>query len=67
MQTGFGPFLSVYLTARQWTQTEIGAAFSMGTITSVLSQVPGGALVDAARSKRGVALWSVLGIGVAAC
>jgi len=66
VQTGFGPFLSVHLTARLWTQTEIGTALSLGTIISVLSQVPGGALVDAARGKRGAALWSLLGIGVAA-
>ena len=48
-QTGFGPFVSVYLTGAGWTQGAIGAALSAGTIASMASQVPGGALVDAKR------------------
>lgn len=51
-QTGFGPFISVYLTSAGWTQGAIGAALSAGTIASMASQVPAGALVDAMRSKR---------------
>ena len=49
-QTGFGPFISVYLTSVGWTQGAIGAALSTGTIASMASQVPAGALVDAVRS-----------------
>ena len=52
VQTGFGPFISVYLTTQGWTQTAIGFALSLGTVTSMVSQVPAGALVDAVRSKR---------------
>ena len=48
-QTGFGPFVAVYLTARHWTQVEIGFALSLGTITAMVSQVPAGVLVDALR------------------
>jgi MFS family permease len=51
-QTGFGPFISVYLTSAGWTQGAIGAVLSAGTAASMASQVPGGALVDAMRSKR---------------
>ncbi len=60
IQTGFGPFIAVYLISRGWTQTAIGIALSVGTITAMASQVPAGALVDAVRSKAAVAAASVL-------
>ena len=60
VQTGFGPFLAVYLTTAGWTQTSIGLALSLGTITAMASQVPAGALVDAIRSKSRVAIFSIL-------
>ena len=52
VQTGFGPFISVYLTTQQWTQIEIGLVLSVSGIVSLVGQVPGGALVDAVRSVR---------------
>ena len=52
MQTGFGPFIAVYLSADAWTQGEIGAALSVGTVAGMVSQLPGGALVDWLRNKR---------------
>jgi MFS family permease len=52
VQTGFGPFVAVYLTTQKWTQVEIGFALTLGTMTSLISQLPGGALVDAMRNKR---------------
>jgi len=51
VQTGFGPFIAVYLTERRWTQIDIGFALSLGTITAMISQVPAGILVDWLRSK----------------
>jgi MFS family permease len=60
IQTGFGPFVSVYLTTQGWTQTAIGLALSVGTVVAMASQLPAGALVDAARSKSGVGLFSIL-------
>jgi MFS family permease len=60
IQTGFGPFIAVYLTTQDWTQAAIGFALSLGTVTSMLSQVPAGALVDAARRKSRVAALSIL-------
>lgn len=51
-QTGFGPFIAVYLTGVGWTQGAIGASLSIGTIAGMASQVPGGALVDAIADKR---------------
>ena len=66
IQTGFGPFLSVYLTSQKWTQVDIGLILSVTSIASLLGQVPGGWLVDAARSKRRTAALAVIGIGVSA-
>ena len=61
MQTGFGPFVSVFLTTQKWTQVDIGLVLSAAGFVSLIGQMPGGALVDAARSERLVA-----GIAVAA-
>jgi len=52
VQTGFGAFIAVYLTGHRWTQTEIGFALSVGTVTAMASQIPAGALVDAMSEKR---------------
>jgi MFS family permease len=60
IQTGFGPFISVYLTTQGWTQTAIGTALSLGTIAAMASQIPAGALVDAIRNKAAVAFFSIL-------
>jgi MFS family permease len=66
IQTGFGPFLSVYLTTQKWTQVDIGLVLSIGSIASLLGQVPGGWVVDWARSKQRAAALAVIGIGVSA-
>jgi len=66
IQTGFGPFVAVYLTTEGWTQTRIGLALSLGTISAMVSQVPAGALVDAIRSKAAVAFFSILAFTVSA-
>ena len=66
VQTGFGPFVAVFLTSLGWTQTAIGVALSVGTVTSMASQVPAGALVDAASRKTVVALFSVLAFAASA-
>jgi MFS family permease len=60
IQTGFGPFIAVYLTTQGWTQTAIGTALSLGTITAMASQIPAGALVDAIRNKAAVAFFSIV-------
>ena len=66
IQTGFGPFLSVYLTTQKWTQVDIGLVLSIGSVASLLGQVPGGWVVDWARSKQRAAALAVIGIGVSA-
>lgn len=55
VQTGFGPFVSVYLTTQKWTQIDIGFVLSIGSIVALLGQMPGGIVVDWARSERLVA------------
>jgi MFS family permease len=55
VQTGFGPFVAVYLTTHKWTQVQIGFVLTLGTMVALVSQIPAGALVDAARNKRAAA------------
>jgi MFS family permease len=55
VQTGFGPFVSVYLTTQKWTQVDIGIVLSIGSIVGLIGQMPGGLIVDAARRERLVA------------
>jgi predicted MFS family arabinose efflux permease len=66
VQTGFGPFIAVYLTTQKWTQVEIGFVLSIGGLVALMGQMPGGAIVDAARSERLVAGLAVAAIGVCA-
>ncbi|CAB3767798.1 MFS transporter [Paraburkholderia humisilvae] len=62
VQTGFGPFIASYLATHKWTQGEIGLALSVGTISAMVSQVPGGAAVDALRNKKAAAAWAIVAI-----
>src|ERR1700744_45595 len=66
VQTGFGPFVAVYLTTHRWTQVEIGFVLTVGTVTSLVSQLPAGALVDAMLNKRLAASGALIGIITAA-
>src|SRR5579885_1226396 len=66
VQTGFGPFLAVYLTAQRWTQVDIGLIQSAAGFVSLIGQMPGGALVDAAKSERFVAGIAIAAICVSA-
>jgi MFS family permease len=66
VQTGFGPFVAVYLTAHKWTQVQIGFALTAGTIVGMLAQIPAGALVDATPNKRAAASGALIGVIIAA-
>jgi MFS family permease len=66
MQTGFGPFVSVYLIREHWTQTDIGLVLSLGTGIALLAQLPAGAVVDAIPSKRLAAAVALAGLGASA-
>ncbi len=52
VQTGFGPFFSVYLTEQMWSQVDIGLALSIGTASVLALQLPAGVLVDHIHLKR---------------
>ena len=66
VQTGFGPFIAVYLTTQAWTQGDIGLILSVGGLVALMGQMPGGAIVDAARSEKLVAGLAVAAIGMSA-
>ena len=66
VQTGFGPFVAVYLTAQKWTQVDIGLVLTVGSLVALVGQMPGGALVDAARSERLVAGLAIAAIAISA-
>src|SRR6266851_2538424 len=66
IQTGFGPFVAVYLTEQKWTQIDIGLILTVSGVVALAGQMPGGAIVDAARSERLVAGLAVAAIAVSA-
>ncbi len=66
VQTGFGPFVAIYLTAHAWTQLDIGLVLTTGGLVALACQMPGGALVDAVRSARLVAILAVAAICLSA-
>ncbi|HEY7300243.1 MAG TPA: MFS transporter [Xanthobacteraceae bacterium] len=66
VQTGFGPFVAIYLTAHHWAQLDIGLVLTVGGLVGLVAQMPGGALVDAVRSKRLVATIAIGAISASA-
>ena len=66
VQTGFGPFISVYLTAHQWAQVDIGLILTAGGLAALAFQMPGGLILDAVRSERRVAALAMIGISASA-
>ena len=50
--SGFGPYVAAFLAEQNWTQQNIGFVLTAGGFAGLLSQIPGGALLDAIRSKR---------------
>ena len=66
VQTGFGTFVAFYLALRGWSVSDVGFMLTIGSLASVLSQIPGGALADAMRWKRGLIAAGIAMIGVAA-
>src|SRR5580698_8529179 len=50
--SGFGPYVAAFLAEQKWTQQDIGYVLTAAGLAGLLSQLPGGALLDAIRSKR---------------
>ncbi len=65
MQAGFGPFVSVRLTANGWDPGAIGLVLSASAIAAVAAQVPSGILIDRFGAKRPMAALAILGNMVA--
>jgi MFS family permease len=63
---GFGPLVAVYLAGRNWTQGEIGLILTASGVAGLLSQVPGGELLDRVRSKRFLVALGVAMIAISA-
>lgn len=66
IQTGFGPFVAVFLTTQKWTQTDIGLVLTIGGLVSLFGQVPAGAFVDSLRFPRRAAAVALVLIGLSA-
>jgi MFS family permease len=62
----FGPLVAVYLAGRHWTQGEIGLILTASGVAGLLSQVPGGELLDRVRSKRFLVALGVAMIAISA-
>jgi MFS family permease len=50
--SGFGPYVAVFLAQQKWTQLDIGFVLTAAGFAGLLTQLPAGELLDAARSKR---------------
>jgi predicted MFS family arabinose efflux permease len=66
IQTGFGPFVAVWLTRQHWDETDIGLALSIGTGVALLAQLPAGILVDSWTHTRAIATTALLMLAGAA-
>jgi len=66
IQTGFGPFVAVFLTTQKWTQVDIGLVLTVSGLVSLFGQIPLGAAVDSVKSVRAVAAAALIAIGVSA-
>src|SRR5436309_7456516 len=52
ISAAFGPYVAVYLADQKWTQENIGFVLTASGLAGLLSQLPGGELLDRVRSKR---------------
>jgi MFS family permease len=66
VQMSFGSFLAFYLADFGWSKQNVGLALTVGGLAAVAAQIPGGALADAVRWKRGLAACGFILIATAA-
>src|ERR1700716_395517 len=66
VQTGFGPYIPVYPKTQKGAQVETRLVLSIGGLIGLIGQIPGGAIVDAARSERLLAGLAVATLGISA-
>src|SRR6201984_1379127 len=63
---GFGPYLAAYLADQKWAQENIGFVLTASGVAGLLSQLPGGELLDTVRSKRAVVVAGVVMVAISA-
>src|SRR5215472_14963805 len=63
---GFGPYVAAYLADQKWTQENIGFVLTASGLAGLLSQLPGGELLDTVRSKRAVVVAGAAMVAVSA-
>ena len=66
IQTGFGPFVAVFLTTQKWTQVDIGLLLTVSSLIGLLGQIPAGVIVDASKTLRSVVALCLIAIGLSA-
>ena len=52
--TGFGPFVAVHLTDRGWDPAHIGFVLSASGLAGLITQIPGGELIDITKARRAI-------------
>jgi MFS family permease len=63
VQMSFGSFLAFYLAGLGWSKQDVGLALTVGGVAGAIALVPGGALADAVRWKRGLVAAGIISIG----
>jgi MFS family permease len=63
---GFGPYVAADLAEHKWTQESIGFVLTASGLAGLLSQLPGGELLDTVRSKRAVVVAGAAMVAVSA-
>ena len=63
---GFGPFVAGYLSSEHWSKVEIGFVLTLAGLIGLVSQIPGGELLDRAPAKRLIAALGVSMVALAA-
>jgi MFS family permease len=65
VRDGLGPFLGVYLQARDWSPAEIGTVVTIGGLAGMAATTPAGLLVDHTHAKRAIMVAAALAVVVA--
>src|SRR6266498_2442100 len=66
ISAAFGPYVAVYLADQKWTQENIGFVLTASSLAGLLSQLPGGELLDTIRSKRALIVVGVTMVAISA-
>jgi MFS family permease len=66
ISAGFGPYVAAYLADQKWTQDNIGFVLTASGLAGLLSQIPGGELLDIVRSKRALVVMGATMVAISA-